>query len=63
MTVTLKQREPDPYTLEQHTYVLYDVAMVVTTCDGFGGYYIKVVKKYGKQVSYSLRNFDFEVHG
>ena len=63
MNVTIKQREPDKYTHEQHTYTLYDVSMIATTCDGFGGHYIKVVKKNGNQVTYPLFNFDLEVHG
>lgn len=62
MTVTIKQREPDNHTHEQHTYTLYDAAMVTTTYDGFGGHYIKVVRNNGKQNTYSLQFFDLEVH-
>lgn len=62
MTVIIKQRTPDLHTKEQHTYTLYDVAMVTTTHDGFGGHYIKVVGNNGRQNTYSLYVFDLEIH-
>lgn len=62
MTVTIKQREPDKHTQEQHIYIKHNVAMVTTTHDGFGDHYIKVVSNNGRQSTYPIRLFDLEVH-
>ena len=62
MTVTIKQREADKVTGEQHTYHRYGVVMLCTTHDGLGGRWIKIVDDQGRQNSYDLQIFDFEVH-
>lgn len=62
MTVTIKQRNPDKHTQEQHIYIKYNVVMVTTTRDGFGGHYIKLVSQNGQQNTYPLQFFDLEVH-
>lgn len=61
MTVTIKQRKPDEVTGEQHTYHRYGVVMICTARDGLGGLWIKIVDDQGRQMSYALDVFDFEV--
>lgn len=63
MTVTIKQREPDRHTKEQHVYTIYDVSMITTTRDGYDDYYIRVFTHDGKRKTYSMLLFDLEVHG
>lgn len=62
MTVTLKQREMDKDTLEQHVWHKYGVAHLSTTTDGYGNIYLHLTNTKGQRSSFNLRFFDFECH-
>ena len=62
MTVTIKQREPDKDTHEQHIYIKYNVVMVTTAHCGYAGICIRVVNESGQRATYPLDRFDIEIH-
>lgn len=63
MVATIKQREIDKDTLEQHTYHKYEIRYISTTHDAYGHTYMHLTNAKGQRSSFCLEFFDVEIHG
>lgn len=61
MTVLIKQRKPDPVTLERHDYVRENVVKVKVYKAADNGYYLYLRDEEENCIHYSLTCFDFEI--
>lgn len=59
MTVKLKQREIDKDTLEQHTYIKYEVRSISTYHDGRYTY-VRLVNSKSQVSTFNLEFYDVE---
>ena len=62
MTVKIIQKEIDKVTMEQHTYIKYDVCHITTTHDGHGNVMMHFTNKKGQHSSINLNFFKVEIH-
>lgn len=61
MTVKVKQRVPDAKTLEQHEYIKYEIILLSTYRDGFGGNHVRLMNKNNQMTTVNLSYFDIEI--